>query len=56
MKKIKASQQQTRLKLGRETVRVLTDDELRRAGGGYISSECSDYWWTCSGGPTQHRR
>jgi hypothetical protein len=53
MKKIKLSQNQNRLKLGRETLRVLTPDELQHVAGGHDppSPRCSDYG-ICFGGQT----
>lgn len=55
MKKIQPNQQQLRLKLGRVTVRPLTEGELRRAAGGLWSAECSD-WSICGGGPVPQAR
>lgn len=61
MKKINANQMQSRLKLGRVTVRVLSASELPRVAGGNMvetndkSDVCSDNWW-CTTGPVAQKR
>jgi hypothetical protein len=49
---MKKTTTRTRLKLVRETIRQLTSQQLRRAGGGIGTGDCQDTWLAGCAGTT----